>query len=102
MNEQTKIKRALESLPYEVLTQWSIGTDDTDVLLKNATDISKDEGVSILKIMLEFAEETLSTYEDGGDNRHINYDMRLDDYETWIQERKEIKKYIRKLKSYLK
>lgn len=101
MNEKTKIKRALESLPYEVLVQWSNGTDDTDFLLVKATEIAEEESTSIIKVILDFAEETLLTYEEGGDNRHINYEMKNDDYETWLQERKEIKAYIRKLKGYL-
>ena len=102
MDEQTKIKRAIESLPYEILAQWSDQSDDSDLLLRKAAKIAEGEGTSIIKTLLMFAEETLSTYEGDGDNRHINYDLKNYEPETWARERKEIKAYISRLKRYAK
>lgn len=98
MNELTKIERAIRTMPYEIIAQNSNGTDDVEVLIKNA----ETEGTPLLQYLLEVSKETLSTYQDGGGNTHVNYEMQEDDYSRWVKECKELKLYIAKLKNYLK
>ena len=102
MKESAKLERALQSMPWEVIVQHSNGTDDIEVLAERATEAATEENTSVLNVLLTYAKETLETYEGGGDNRHVNYEMKEDDPETWKTERSEIKQYIKKLEKYIK
>ena len=99
--EKVTFENLINSLPYEVLVQWSKQTDDIEVFIESIEEISNDENISILEALLYCTKETLGTYEGNGDNRHINYDLKFEDKETWLSERKEIKAFIRKIEKLI-
>lgn len=102
MKESVKIKRLLEIIPHEILYQFSGGSEDVDMFMKNMNEIAEGDGTTLLHAILKSSIDTLNTYEVNGDNRHVNYEMQFDDHETWIVERKEIKNFINKVKRYLR
>ena len=91
----------ISSLPYEILAQWSKQTDDIEVFIESIEEMSKEENISILEALLYCSKETLETYEGDGDNKHINYDLKFEDRERWLSDRKEIKAFIRKIEKLI-
>ena len=101
MNENIKIERLMKVLPYEILVQYSSGTDNSDVFLENMNKIAEEDGTDVLNVMLWAAQETLYTY-DSELLSHLNYEMKFEHPDEWTAERKEITAFIRKVKSYIK
>lgn len=100
---EKKIERALNTMPWEIIVQYSRATDSIDVLERYAKLEAIEENKTLLEVLYQYSIETLETYECELLG-HINYFMQFEheEYGTWKRERNEVKSYIKKLQGYLK